>query len=138
MKKKEEKKEENKIESKGIKNKEESKKDSPKKEPLKKKDPKNPTSSNIKENTKKPPLKSQTKDINQEKNPTTELKHQKTVPIKEDTPNQSNLTRQNFLALISKFNKPQAEPTNKEPVKAPMKLISKDNPFIKKQEEEKK
>ena len=136
--KKEEKKEENKIESKGIKNKEESKKDSPKKEPLKKKDPKNPTSSNIKENTKKPPLKSQKKDINQEKNPTTELKHQKTLPIKEDNSNSSNPTRQNFLALISKFNKPQAEPTNKEPVKAPMKLISKDNPFIKKQEEEKK
>ena len=135
------KKEEKNIEIKEIKNKEESKKETPKKEPLKKSETKN-IGSNKKTDNKKDPskvaiLKSHTNDLILEKNQSVELRHQKTLQINEDAYHPDNTKRKNFLALLSKFEKPKEE-TNKDPIKAPLKLINKDNPFLKKQEEEKK
>ena len=90
----------------------------------------------IKEEPKKPKTKIQTKPpppaIKQEKEPSLELKQAKTLQPGEEKSNTISSKRQNFLALISKFDKPKNEQTIKEPKKPPPKLLNKDNPFLKK------
>ena len=50
---------------------------------------------------------------------------------KKDGSNIKNITKEDFLALVSKFEKPKKEDIKNKPKKASLKLINKDNPFLK-------
>ena len=120
---------ENKKESQEKKNKkEDSGKETPKKE-QNKNDKQIRNSVQIKEETKKPPLINPSQTM-KEKKP--ELKQAKTFQVSDNKTNPISDKRKNFLALLSKFDKPKNEQPIQEHKRIPSKLTSKDNPFLKK------
>ena len=120
---------ENKKESQEKKNKkEDSGKETPKKE-QNKNDKQIRNSVQIREETKKPPLINPSQTM-KEKKP--ELKQAKTFQVSDNKTNPISDKRKNFLALLSKFDKPKNEQPIQEHKRIPSKLTSKDNPFLKK------
>ena len=62
-----------------------------------------------------------------------EIRPSKTICIKDDSKNTAvNSKRQNFLALISKFDTQKNDQSKQEIKKPPPKLMKKDNPFLQK------
>ena len=104
------------------------KKEEPKKDKPKKDEPK--SDSKI-ENIKKVPTTGPTQQLNQEKNKKAEIKPSKTLKEEPKNPGVSS-KRQNFLALLSKFDNAKNDQNKQEQKKPPPKLIKKDNPFFKK------